>query len=168
MRLFSLSALSLLLLFLCSCGGTSSYGRLGTPNMPGPTPEERQAAITAEASGDYFVGRRYHVQKTRFWGYVRKPGHPATRSKLVIINESQKRTPDRLPEDGPEGQRFGFDQNYEYHLYGHYNGRTAYDPNSNQILPEFTLTGYKLVNSNPGWLFSPDDHYDPYRFTLLP
>lgn len=136
--------------------------------MGGPTPQERKLAIASESRGDHFIGRRYFVQKTRFWGYVRKPGQSANQAKLVIIDESRSRTPDRLPEDGPEGRRYGYDNNYEYQLEGYYNGRKAYDPNSNQILPEFTLTGYKVLSRNPGWLFSPEDHYDPYRFTLRP
>ena len=75
---------------------------------------------------------------------------------------------DRLPEMGPPGQRYGFDQNYEYRIEGSFNGRKAYDPNSNQILPEFRATKFTVIDRNPGWLFSPKDHYDPYRFTLLP
>jgi rRNA maturation protein Nop10 len=30
------------------------------------------------------------------------------------------------------------------------------------------LTGYETVNRNPGWLFRPDDRYDPYRITIYP
>ncbi len=140
----------------------------GAGNMGGPTVEERQAAIASEPTGDFFYGRRYHIEKTRFWGYVRKPRQPWSRAQLVMMREDRQTQPDRLPEDGPPGQRFGFDQNYEYRLRGHFTGREAYDPNSNQFLPEFMLTGYELIDRNPGWLFTPQDRYDPRRITLTP
>lgn len=136
--------------------------------MGGPTVEERRARIAAEPKGDYFVGRRYHVKKTRFWGYVRRPRESWDRARLVMLREDRKRAPDRLPENGPPGKRYGFDQNHEYHLRGYFTGDRAYDPNSNQILPEFMLTGYELVDRDPGWLFRPDDRYDPARITLYP
>lgn len=170
MRTWFLSApLLLIALFLTSCGGDYTPSvTYGPANLGGPTVEERKASIAAEPAGDYFIGRRYFVEKTRFWGYVRKPGQPANRSKLVIMDESRVLNPDRLPEDGPPGQRYGFDQNYEYRIEGYYNGRHAYDPNSNQILPEFTATKFTVLDRNPGWLFTPKDHYDPYQLTLVP
>jgi hypothetical protein len=148
---------------LCQCGGS-----LGGGTMGGPTAAERKAQIASEPTGDFFYGRRYYVKKTRFWGYVRQPRQSWNRSKLVMLREDKKMAPDRLPEEGPQGQRYGFDQNYEYKLKGYYTGKSAYDPNSNQILPEFMLTGYEVVNRNPGWIFRPDDRYDPLRITLYP
>jgi hypothetical protein len=106
------------------------------------------------------------VEKTRFWGYLREPGQSASKSKLAIFRESRVQNPDRLPEDGPPGQRYGFDTNYEYRIHGNYTGEKAYDPNSDQILPVFVPTNFELVNREPGWLFSPKDHYHPQRFTL--
>jgi hypothetical protein len=107
------------------------------------------------------------VHKTRFWGYLRKPGRPAKDSQLVVFLESQKLNPDRLPETGPPGQRYGFDQNYEYRIWGRYTGRKVYDVNSNQFLPEFLLQDYQLLDKQPGWLFQPSDQYHPKRITLL-
>ncbi len=147
---------------LCHCGN------MGTGNMGGPTLEERNAAIASEPPGDFYYGRRYYIEKTRFWGYVRKPRQSWDKAKLVMFREDKKLAPDRLPEAGPEGRRYGFDNNHEYRLNGYYTGREAYDPNSNQFLPEFMLTGYETVNRNPGWLFRPDDRYDPYRITVHP
>lgn len=155
-------------LLLCHCGGTSGGGTGGSPNMGGPTAEERSAAIASEPTGDFLYGRRYYVEKTRFWGYLRKPRQAASSAKLVIFREDRKHNPDRLSENGPSGARYGFDQNYEYKIRGNYTGETAYDPNSNQFLPVFMLSGYEVVNRNPGWLFSPSDHYDPLRVTLRP
>lgn len=148
---------------LCQCGST-----MGTGNMGGPTLEQRQAQIASEKAGDHFIGRRYHVQKTRFWGYVRQPRESWDRAQLVVLREDRKRAPDRLPENGPAGQRYGYDQNYEYKLRGSFTGRKVYDPNSNQVLPEFLLTDYEVLDRNPGWLFRPDDRYDPARITVVP
>jgi len=125
------------------------------------------AALAAEPTGNFYYGRRYYVKKTRFWGYLRKPGQSAKTAKLVIFNEAKKKNPDRLPE-GNSPNSYGFDHNYEYRIYGRYTGRTLYDPNSNQFLPEFQLSNYELVSTEPGWLFSPSDNYNPNRVTLLP
>lgn len=149
-------------LLLCQCAGS-----FGSGNMGGPTLEERQAAIAAEPTGDHFIGRRYYVEKTRFWGYVRKPRESWNKAKLVVMREDKKRQPDRLPESGV-GRVYGYDQNFEYKLRGYLTGNKVYDPNSNQILPEFMLTGCEVLDRNPGWLFRPDDRYDRYRITLQP
>ena len=132
-----------------------------------PTVSDRKAQIAAEPRGDFYYGRRYFVEKTRFWGYLREPGQSANKARLVIFNESWKLNPDRLPEL-KGGKAYGFDNNYEYRIYGRYTGRELYEPNSNQILPEFILTDYQLVSRNPGWLFSPSDQYYPTRLSLLP
>ncbi len=148
---------------LTQCGDS-----LGSGNMGGPTVEVRNAKIAAEETGDFYYGRRYFVNKTRFWGYLKKPRESWSRAKLVIFNESVKTSPDRMPENGPAGQRYAFDQNHEYKIRGSFTGREVYEPNSNQFLPEFRLTGYEVVDRNPGWLFRPDDRYDSVRITLTP
>jgi hypothetical protein len=148
---------------LTHCGSTYGSGNLG-----GPSVEERNAKIANEPTGDFYYGRRYYVEKTRFWGYLREPRQSANRAKLVLFREDRKKNPDRLPENGPPGQRYGFDQNYEYRIRGNYTGEKAYDPNSNQFLPVFMLTDYELIDRQPGWLFRPDDRYDRYRITILP
>lgn len=163
------SAAFIFLLGACTpSGGDIMTGGYGRPNMGGPTTAERAAKIANEPRGNFFYGRRYYVQKTRFWGYLRKPGQSAGRSKLVVMNESRKRCPDRYSETGPPNRRYGFDQNYEYKIYGRYTGKTVYEVNSNQFLPEFMLTDYEVVNRNPGWLFSPKDHYNPRSLTVRP
>jgi len=151
-----------LLLTQCGAGGG------GAGNMGGPTPDDRAAQIASEPTGDFYYGRRYYVEKTRFWGYLRKPRQSWNRGQLVIFREDRMKNPDRLSENGPPGQRYGFDNNYEYRIRGNFTGRKAYDPNSNQTLPEFMLTGYEVVDRNPGWLFRPDDRYDKNRVTLVP
>ncbi len=161
---FKILGLGVMSLFLTQCGTSS----MGGGNMGGPTVEERNAKIAGETRGDFFIGRRYFVEKTRFWGYLRKPGESWSRAKLVLFREDKKLSPDRLSEDGPAGQRYAFDHNHEYRIRGNFTGDKAYEPNSNQFLPVFMLTGYELIDTEPGWLFRPDDRYDRMRMTLLP
>ena len=151
---------------LSQCATPAGGG--GSGNMGGPTLDERKAAIATEPTGDFYYGRRYFVKKTRFWGYLRKPRQPWSRARLVVFREDRKLAPDRLPENGPAGRRYAFDQNHEYRIRGYYTGSEVYDPNSNQFLPEFMLTGYELLDPDPGWLFHPDDRYNPVRMTLRP
>lgn len=158
-----LVAITLTCAFLNQCAGPSGAG-----NMGGPTVEERAAKIASEPTGDFYYGRRYHVEKTRFWGYLRKPRESAKRAKLVMFDEWQKNSPDRFSENGSGEQRYAFDHNYEYRIRGSFTGKEAYEPNSNQFLPIFKLTGYELVDRNPGWLFSPADRYEKTRITLVP
>jgi len=157
----------LILLGSCALPSTNLEGRGGSGKLLAkhPTPAARSAKINSEPRGDYFIGRRYFVKKTRFWGFLRKPRQSWDSSRLVIMKESHKLNPDRLPEDGPASARYGFDQNYEYRIHGRYTGRKLYEPNSNQFLPEFLITSYELLNTDPGWLFSPNDRYNPNRIT---
>jgi len=162
-------ALLFLALLLASCSTSTPGGGSGSGNMGShPTPEVRRQQISSEPRGSFYYGRRYFVPKTRFWGYLRRPGQSWNSAKLVIFNESKKLNPDRLPEEGPAGRRYGFDQNYEYRIRGSYSGRKLYEPNSNQFLDEFVLTGYELTNKDPGWLFSPSDRYNPKSVSLRP
>jgi hypothetical protein len=106
------------------------------------------ANIQAEAPGDYFVGRRYYkIPQFKFWGYVRKPGQPWSTAQLVVFNEKEKLAPDR------EQLNFGFDNNYEYKLWGRLSGDTVYDAGSNGFYPEFVLKKYELVSVSPAPIF---------------
>lgn len=153
---------------LCGVLTQCATSSLGSPNLGGPTVEERNERIATEPTGDFYYGRRYFVEKTRFWGYVRRPRQSWNQAKLVIMREDKKHTPDRMSESGPPGQRYGFDTNYDYRIRGYFTGKEAYEPNSNQFLPEFMLTGHELLDPRPGWLFRPDDHYDALRITMVP
>lgn len=134
-----------------------------------PAEQARAARIAAEPAGNYWIGRRYVTFKTRFWGFLRRPGEPWSESKLVIMNEKMIKVPDRLPEPGtpnddlPGPTAFGFDHNYEYRVRGRFSGENVYDPNSNAFLPEFIPTSFELANQSPGWLFDPNEAYDPER-----
>ena len=156
--------LSALCCVLSQCGTSSP----GSGNLGGPTVEERDAKIAAEPTGNFYYGRRYYVEKTRFWGYLRQPRQPWSRAKMVVMREDKKHTPDRMSENGQPGECYGFDSNSEYRIYGSYTGREVYEPNSNQFLPEFMLTDYELLDRQPGWLFRPEDHYDRFRITMIP
>ena len=161
--LASLVGLALAASLFSGCGAFTKTG-----NMGGPTAEIRSQQIAAEPTGDFFYGRRYVVKYTRFWGYLRTPGQAAKNARLVVFNEARQLAPDRLPEDGPAGQCFGFDQNYEYRIRGYFTGREVYENYSNQFLPEFQLLGYEVIDKSPGWLFRPADVYKPNALTLTP
>ena len=130
--------------------------------------QEREQAIAAEPRGDYYIGRRYYVPLTRFWGYLRKPGQSWRESKLVIMDESVVRTPDRGYEPPVKGATFGRDANVEYTLLGAYTGEKAYDPSTDQILPVFKATSYTVRNEDPGFLFKPSEEYSRDYVTLMP
>ena len=168
------SAAVSLLATSCFPTASSPNQHIGVANAPGayqlanyPSVAERSTQIANEVRGDYFIGRRYYVKKTRFWGFIRKSGSPWDSSNLVVMNEKSKRNPDRIAEYSSDthGRRYGYDQNYEYLIRGYYTGKKIYEPNSNQILPEFVATSYELLNSRPGWLFSPEDKYHPEFIT---
>jgi hypothetical protein len=143
--------LPLLALLLSSCESTN-YG---------PQIEARRAAIAAEPPGDYYIGRRFHIERTHFWGYVRRPRESWDNAKLVVMNEKMKATPDRLPEAPADGSNaFGFDHNHEYRLKGYYSGRRIYDPNSDLRLLEFVLQDWQPLNQSPGWLFKPNEKFN--------
>lgn len=66
---------------------------------------------------------------------------------MVMLNEKQKIAPDRAQ------MKFGFDNNYEYRLYGYFSGDRVYEPASNTIYPEFVLKNYELISTNPPPIF---------------
>lgn len=147
----------------------SGEGDSGVAITGGPSPAQRAAAIAAEPRGDYWVGRRYHVDRLRFWGYLRRPGQSWDQARLVIMDESATRVPDRLPERSADGSRTnGFDNNCEYRITGNFTGRTGYDPLSNLALPVFRPTGFQVIDERPGWLFRPGEKYNLYEITIEP
>lgn len=113
--------------------------------------------ISAEAPGDYFIGRRYYKVDYKFWGFVRQPGQPWSTAKLVMMNEQTKLAPDR------QKGILGSDHGYEYKLYGRYSGQTVYEPASNSFYPEFVLTGYELISTTPPPILSIPGSNDPVR-----
>jgi hypothetical protein len=119
--------------------------------MPEGIQQSRAAAaqqIQAETPGDYFIGRRYFkIPQYKFWGYVRRPGQPWSTSQLVVFNEKEKLAPDR------EQLNFGFDNNYEYKLYGRFSGDKVYDAGSNGFYPEFVLKKIELISVSPAPIF---------------
>ena len=108
----------------------------------------QRAAVLREPPGDYFIGRRYYNETYKFWGYIRKPGHPWKEAQLVMLNEKQKLAPDRAD------NHLGEDNNVEYRLYGRFTGDQVYEPPSNRMYPEFLLTGYELINRQPPSIFA--------------
>lgn len=159
--------------FLSSCTtttttsttGPSGAGKLSPSKLSNPAVKARDARIAAEAPGNYYIGRRWWTDGTRFWGYLRKPQQPWSQAKLVIMNETVSKQPDRVPEEGVN-RRHGYDHNYEYRIWGSFNGGEIYDPNSNFVVPEFRITKYELVSENPGFLFYPSEEYSPRRLPI--
>ncbi len=129
---------------------------------------KREAEIALEPGGDYFIGRRYYLPFTRFWGYLRRPGESWRSSRLVIMDESIVRNPDRGYEPPVKGATFGQDKNVEYYVYGRYTGEKAYDPSTDQVLPVFRPTNFVVRNKRPGFLFIPSEKYDEEYMTLRP
>ncbi|WP_038165247.1 hypothetical protein [Verrucomicrobium sp. BvORR106] len=153
-RLSSLLLAATLLLTLASCADPMIQQQM----------DARKLQINNEPRGDYFIGRRFYIERTQFWGYIRRPGQSWDSSRLVVINENQKSAPDRLPEmpaDG--GNAHGYDHNREYRMWGRFTGQTIYDPNSDLFLPEFQLTNYELISPSGGWLFHPKEKSDGKR-----
>ena len=165
-RIFQVFCLVALFATGCSTAPSSSFTQRLDPNNAQFL--ARRAKIATEAPGNYYIGRRFWLEGTNFWGFVRKPGQQWTEAKLVMLGEHVKKAPDRLPEDGPAGHRHGFDHNYEYKLYGEFSGQRVYDPNSNQILPEFVLRDYELMSTHPGFLFHPDEKFEPRHVPTIP
>ncbi len=128
----------------------------------------REAEISAEPRGDYYIGRRYEVPYTRFWGYLREPGKSWRTAKLVLMDERLCRTPDRGPEPPLPNAVYGTDNNVEYIVRGSYTGTKAYDPSTDQVLPLFRPTGFEVRNREPGFLFVPSERYEKERVTLRP
>ena len=155
--------------FLASCATSPSgsggpvgsvAGSLTPSQLNHPAVKARNAKISEETPGNYYIGRRWWTEGTRFWGYLREPGKPWSTSRLVIMNESVMKQPDRVPEVGAP-RVHGFDHNHEYRIWGSFTGQKIYDPNSNFMVPEFRLTKYELIDSNPGFLFHPGEKHNP-------
>ena len=174
-RIIPLVALAAAAGLLASCetitSGTSRPSPRGAasnldPNHPALL--ARRSEIRAEQPGNYYIGRRYWIDGTRFWGFVRRPGQQWDDGQLTIMNENRKLQPDRLPEKNPNGPSHGYDHNYEYKLVGGFTGAEVYDPNSNQVLPEFLLQDYEVRSKRPGFLFHPQEKFEPLRVPKPP
>tara|TARA_R110002096_G_scaffold179153_1_gene356112 strand:- start:24206 stop:24802 length:597 start_codon:yes stop_codon:yes gene_type:complete len=148
-----------------STNNNRSGGRLSANH---PAVVARNAQIAAEPRGDFYYGRRFWLEGTRFWGFLREPGQTWAEAKLVMMNETVKHTPDRLPEVNPGGKAFGYDHNHEYRIRGRYTGKRVYDPNSNQVLPEFLATDFELISEYPGFLFHPDQQFEKNKVPKSP
>jgi len=147
--LLPLAGLAALFLSLTSCA-TSDYAEAFAA---------RRAEIASEPPGDYYIGRRFFIERSRIWGYVRRPRQSWDSAQLVIMEEAYRRQPDRvpeLPEDG--GLAHGFDDSFTYRLTGTISGRPdTYDPATNLFLRSFVLRDYSVISRQPSWLFHPTE-----------
>ena len=55
--------------------------------MGGPGKDQRKETIANEQTGEFYIGRRYHVNRTWWWGYLRQPGQPWSKSQLVVFKQ---------------------------------------------------------------------------------
>lgn len=129
---------------------------------------KRELQIATEPAGDYYIGRRYYIPYTRFWGYLRRPGESWRTAKLVMMDEHIARTPDRGIEPPQKGAVYGTDKNAEYIVRGHYMNKDAYDSATDRAYPIFQATSYELRDPRPGFLFKPSEKYDDKFVTLKP
>jgi len=123
---------------LCSCQ---------TVDHDAPARAAMAAAIRAEQPGNYFIGRRMFKKDYKMWGWVREPGQPWKTSKLVMLNEQTRLAPDRVR------GTLGDDNNHEYRLQGRFTGETVYEPASDRFYPEFQLTGFEVLNTQPPLIY---------------
>jgi len=152
------SPLQILVAVLCVCllGGCMDSFTLQEDSAR----KAMNAAISSEPPGDYYIGRRHYKVDYKFWGFVRSPGQPWSASQLVMMNEQEKLAPDR------EKGVLGTDNGYEYKLYGHFNPGKVYEPASNSFYPEFVLTGYELISTDPAPILSIPGSNDPTQRIL--
>lgn len=137
----------------------------GCETMTSETTARRQAmeaAIRAEAPGNYFVGRRFYKKDYKMWGWIRQPGQPWKTARLVMLNEQRTLAPDR------QQGTLGTDNNFEYRLTGFFSGDTVYEPASDRFYPEFVLTGAELRDTNPPLIFADPRSIKPEVRLLTP
>lgn len=134
---------------------TNRYGAIGK-EAGDRMMTQRRAEILGEPRGNYYIGRRYVLPQMKFWGYLREPGAAWETAKIVLMDESATRVPDRLPEEG-EGLSWQYDHNYEYVIRGGYTGKTGYDPISNFQIPIFRPTAFELKKRDGGFLYLPGE-----------
>jgi hypothetical protein len=134
-----------------------------TVDRDAPARAAMAAAIRSEQPGNYFVGRRMFKKDYKMWGWVRDPGQPWKSARLVMLNEQILLAPDRVR------GTLGDDNNHEYRLEGRFTGDTIYEPASDRFYPEFQLTGFKLVNSQPPLIYVDKRQEDPaIRIIMAP
>lgn len=142
--------------------GLFLVGCESVPKAPDPRRLEMEAAIRAEAPGNYYIGRRFYKNDYKMWGWVREPGKQWSTARLVMLNEQTVLAPDR------QQGKLGTDNNYEYRLTGRFSGETIYEPASNRFYPEFVLGGYELRSTSPAAIFSDPRSTEPAVRLLTP
>ncbi len=164
LKLFSAICLAVFTLLLTQCATSNSL------SYRHPEVKARNKVIATENyPKDTFIGRRYMIEEACFWGYLRRPTQPWERSFLVAMDETSLKTPDRITfGETRNGKKYGYDHNYEYLIEGAYTGRSIYDSKIGVKVLEFKPTKFKLLNKNSGWLFHPNERYNPKKHSLIP
>jgi len=137
-----------LILLLAGCTGSDPFSTNEfAPTGSGLNYSAIAGTIPNEPGGNYFIGRRYFKENFYYWGYIREPRQPWKNAKLVMLNEHRQLAPDRV------SGNIGGDHNYEYKLSGYFSGDTVYEAASNSFFPEFVVTKFELLSTNPPPLF---------------
>lgn len=163
-KLVSFITISLVTLLLSQCSTTKGL------SYRHPEVKARNKLIEQEVyEKNVFIARRYVIEGACFWGYLRRPTQPWERSLLVAMNESLLQTPDRIPfGETLNGKKYGYDNNYEYRIEGNYTGKYIYDSKIGIKVLEFKPTKITLMSTDNGWLFHPNEAYNPKKHTLVP
>jgi len=79
-----------------------------------------------------------------------------------MLNEQAKLAPDRAL------NKIGYDNNFEYKLYGNFSGQTVYEPASDSFYPEFVLQGFEIKDTNPPNIYLQKRQNEPSVRILMP
>lgn len=150
--------------FLVLLLAATSFGLTGceTVDTEAPARAAMNESIRMEQPGNYFVARRMYKKDYKVWGWVREPGKPWTSARLVMLNEQKKLAPDR------EKNQIGYDNNFEYKVFGYYSGDTVYEPASDGFYPEFVLTGVEIKDTAAPNIYKDRRQTDPAVRILQP
>ena len=101
-----------------------------------------------------YIGRRWFVHTPRstcfLWGYLKTPEQAWPEARAVLMDERAGVSPPDRPPHPAGPPRLGDDHNSEYLVQGRYTGETAYDPNSDLVLPLFAARSFTLLDANSG------------------
>jgi hypothetical protein len=109
-----------------------------------PKPEEKKIVapgLVGAAEGEMFIGHRFYEEKGGGWGWVKRPNEGWNQAIWVVLKE----TPGKIVAPFRRNSGRSADHNYEYKLWGEFNGESAYDPHRDEVMPAFLLKGYQVI-----------------------
>ena len=101
-----------------------------------------------------YTGRRWFVHTDHYtcflWGYLKTPDQSWPEARAVLMDERAGISPPDRPPHPAGPPRLGDDHNSEYSIQGRFTGESAYDPNTDLVLPLFAARSFTLLSANPG------------------